>query len=106
MAAVRLDRPEIIVSQFIDTRTYTRTLAMLANWKPLDLLVPVTPGHSDPATSGSKLYKEICEKFPSIHVQPLARKFFNDTFGMESVKRICIPQSSSVEAILFNKYYG
>lgn len=104
LASIHLNNPCLILCQFADTRTYSRTLAKLSQLNPGEVLIPMTAGALD-ATAYSKLYQDIGQYCPHATVTHLQRKFFNEERGNQCVKHLCAPEYMSVELQLHHKSY-
>ena len=104
LASIHLNNPCLILCQFADTRTYSRTLAKLSQLNPAEVLIPMTAGAMDP-TAYSKLYEDIGEYCPHATLTYLQRKYFNEERGNQCVKHLCAPEYMSVELQLHHKSY-
>lgn len=103
LAAIALDNPTLILCQFSDSRTYTRTLTKLELFRPSEILIPLT-GTFDPKAV-SKLNQEIAECFPRAKITPLQRRYFSEVAGLQLVRNLCVPEYATVELQIKDKYY-
>ncbi|KAG0380109.1 MutS protein msh4 [Mortierella sp. AD032] len=86
-----LKTSEVILCQIADSQTYVRTLQKLNLYEPTEILVPTTA--VDPVNS--KLVNIIKETMPGSTITPTARRSFNDTTGLEYIKRYIIKEGSA-----------
>ncbi|KAF9155098.1 MutS protein msh4 [Linnemannia schmuckeri] len=104
-----LKTSEIILCQIADSQTYVRTLQKLNLYEPaevttevwavreenpepkLEILVPTTA--VDPVNS--KLVNIIKETMPNSTITPVARRSFNDTTGLECIKKYIVKEGSA-----------
>ncbi|KAH7974230.1 hypothetical protein HPB49_012305 [Dermacentor silvarum] len=97
MASFDIKNPELVLAQFPDNRMYTNTLMRL------QILLPKTVFE---ANSMPQLMSQLKLEMPSITVTSLARKLFNENLGIQYVRQLCVPEYSSVETEVVNKYYA
>nr|CDS27090.1 mutS protein 4 [Hymenolepis microstoma] len=88
IAAIDLNRPEIEVSQFLETCSYSCTLMKMLVWMPLDILLP----HSalDQSSNMNRLVKLLQQS----------------EFGLEYLKALCHPYYLPSIYAFQEKYYG
>ncbi|KAG0296467.1 MutS protein msh4 [Linnemannia gamsii] len=86
-----LKTSEVILCQIADSQTYVRTLQKLNLYEPTEILVPTTA--VDPVNS--KLVNIIKETMPVSTITPIARRSFNDTKGLECIKKYIIKEGSA-----------
>ncbi|KAG0415194.1 hypothetical protein HPB47_007642, partial [Ixodes persulcatus] len=103
LASFDLRCPTLVVAQFQDDQNYTNTLMRLQILEPKELLVPKTA--LEPHSMG-ELVQLLRKELPMITVVPLDRRLFNDSAGIEYVRNLCVPEYSSIETEVVNKYYG
>ncbi|XP_059093663.1 mutS protein homolog 4-like isoform X2 [Tigriopus californicus] len=104
LAVIALDNPTLVLCQFSDSRTYTRTLTKLELFRPMEILIPLT-GSFDPKAV-SKLNQEIAECFPRAKITPLQRRYFSEVNGLQMVRNLCVPEYATVELQIKDKYYS
>ncbi|XP_049513861.1 mutS protein homolog 4 [Dermacentor silvarum] len=103
MASFDIKNPELVLAQFPDNRMYTNTLMRLQVLDPHEILLPKTVFE---ANSMPQLMSQLKLEMPSITVTSLARKLFNENLGIQYVRQLCVPEYSSVETEVVNKYYA
>ncbi|KAF8941708.1 MutS protein msh4 [Haplosporangium gracile] len=86
-----LKTSEVILCQIADSQTYVRTLQKLNLYEPAEILVPTTA--MDPVNS--KLINIIKETMPNSTITPVARRSFNDTTGLECIKKYIVKEGSA-----------
>ncbi|KAK8786210.1 hypothetical protein V5799_007423 [Amblyomma americanum] len=103
MASFDLKNPELVLAQFPDNRMYTNTLMKLQVLDPHEILLPKTvlEGNLMP-----QLVSQLKQEMPTATITSLARKFFNENLGIQYVRKLCVPEYSSVETEVVNKYYA
>ena len=99
VASFSLSSPSLIVCQFSDSPTYPMTVSKLLSINPAQILVPDITG------SGGKLYEDIEAKIKGSKVVKVQRKFFNETKGLAVIRKLVVPEFSTVEMQFINKYY-
>ncbi|GFO18675.1 muts protein-like protein 4 [Plakobranchus ocellatus] len=77
LASLDLRQPVLILSQFSDEQTYSKTLSMLYHTNPLEILVPNTMSES----SSNKLFSLLNDHFPAVTVSSVQRRYFNESKG-------------------------
>ncbi|XP_075526772.1 mutS protein homolog 4-like [Dermacentor variabilis] len=103
MASFDIRNPELVLAQFPDNRMYTNTLMKLQVLDPHEILLPKTVFE---ANSMPQLMSQLKQEMPSTTVTSLARKLFNENLGIQYVRQLCVPEYSSVETEVVNKYYA
>ncbi|XP_065303572.1 mutS protein homolog 4-like isoform X2 [Dermacentor albipictus] len=103
MASFDIRNPELVLAQFPDNRMYTNTLMKLQVLDPHEILLPKTLFE---ANSMPQLMSQLKQEMPSTTVTSLARKLFNENLGIQYVRQLCVPEYSSVETEVVNKYYA
>ncbi|KAF9131365.1 MutS protein msh4 [Mortierella sp. 14UC] len=91
MCFCNLKTSEVILCQIADSQTYVRTLQKLNLYEPAEILVPATA--VDPVNS--KLVNIIKKTMPSSTITPIARRSFNDSTGLEYIKKYIIKEGSA-----------
>lgn len=76
-----LGYPELTLSQLADCQTYVKTLHQMHLHLPLLILVPDTFLSISDGKPSSLLVQYIQEEFPFVTVEPVARKYWNDSVG-------------------------
>ena len=99
VASFSLTSPNLIVCQFSDSHTYPMTVSKLLSINPSQILVPDITG------SGVKLYEDIEAKIKGSKVVRVQRKFFNEGKGLAMIRKLVVPEFSTVELQFNNKYY-
>ncbi|GAB6032154.1 MutS protein msh4 [Chamberlinius hualienensis] len=103
LASLDLRNPELTLSQFPDSHTYFKTLNRLHLLQPLEVIVPNTAFDSG---SMNVILKLIKDNFPKTATVSVQRRYFNETKGLEYIKRLCMPECKSTEMIVADKYYA
>ncbi|KAH7976396.1 hypothetical protein HPB52_013133 [Rhipicephalus sanguineus] len=103
MASFDIRNPELVLAQFPDNRMYTNTLMKLQVLDPHEILLPKTLFE---ANTMPQLINQLKQDMPSINVTSLPRKLFNENLGIQYVRQLCVPEYSSVETEVVNKYYA
>jgi hypothetical protein len=99
VASFSLSSPNLIVCQFSDSQTYPMTVSKLLSINPSQILVPDITG------TGGKLYEDIEAKIKGSKVVKVQRKFFNERKGLSVIRKLVVPEFSTVEMQFINKYY-
>ncbi|XP_034251645.1 mutS protein homolog 4-like isoform X2 [Thrips palmi] len=103
IAVIDIKRPRLILCQLSDRQTYVNTLTKISVFQPVEILVPNTFVDSN---QPNKLYKLLEEKFPFVSMSKVQRRLFRDSDGLEKVQHLCLPQNSSCQLILQDKFYA
>ncbi|KAF8939155.1 MutS protein msh4 [Dissophora ornata] len=74
-----------------DSQTYVRTLQKLSLFEPSEILMPTSA--VDPVNT--KLVKIVKESLPSSTITPVARRLFNDSTGLQYIKKYTIKEGSA-----------
>uniref|UniRef100_A0A1B0DFA9 DNA mismatch repair proteins mutS family domain-containing protein n=1 Tax=Phlebotomus papatasi TaxID=29031 RepID=A0A1B0DFA9_PHLPP len=106
MAAMDINAPTLILSQFSDDMWYTGTVIKIQMLDPAEIIVPNTVFVNDQLIKDSTLMKIIVKAFPSVKIKPALRKFFNDIEAMEIINDLCSSHCASVKLALEGKYYA
>ncbi|XP_073783842.1 mutS protein homolog 4 isoform X2 [Danio rerio] len=102
MASINMKYPELVLSQFVDTGTYTKVITKLHNLTPMEILMPDTASVKG---QGTKLYSLITETFPSVTFTAVLRRYFNEKKGLEFIQQLCVPEFTTVLMEVQTKYY-
>ncbi|TRY66504.1 hypothetical protein DNTS_005388 [Danionella cerebrum] len=102
MASINIKCPELVLSQFADTGTYTKVITKLYNLSPMEILMPDTASVKG---QGTKLYNLITENFPAVTFTAIMRKYFNEKKGLEYIQQLCVPEFNTVLMEVQTKYY-
>ncbi|XP_059482912.1 mutS protein homolog 4-like isoform X2 [Neocloeon triangulifer] len=103
IAAIDVYRPNLIVSQISDCQTYSKTIAKINMFSPVEILLPNT--FCD-GSSNTKLFDCIREQYPNITITTVQRRHFSDVQGLESIKKFCVPEMASLEIVVQNKFFA
>ncbi|KAF8824075.1 hypothetical protein HHX47_DHR9000128 [Lentinula edodes] len=102
-----------------DCQTYVKTLHQMHLHKPSLVLVPDTflsasdtamaaiGSSGKRATNTSLLVEFIREEFPDTQLEPISRKYWNETSGLEFIQQLCVEDEERAGTILAvsSKYY-
>ncbi|KAJ0009058.1 hypothetical protein NQD34_016473, partial [Periophthalmus magnuspinnatus] len=102
MASLNLKCPELILSQFADTSTYSKVITKIHILVPLEILMPDTASEKG---KGTKLFSLITENFSGVAFTAIQRKYFNERKGLEYIQQLCAPEYSTVLMEVQSKYY-
>jgi DNA mismatch repair protein MSH4 len=113
LAALDRETGKVIVVQLADNQSYIKTLHQMHLHWPSLILVPdtflsTTDLASTRLTTTSLLVQRMQEEFPHIPIEPVARKFWNNTAGLELIHQLCIEDEERAATLVSasNKYYG
>ncbi|KAJ7203701.1 hypothetical protein C8J57DRAFT_1620051 [Mycena rebaudengoi] len=84
-AALDRDTGRVILVQLADCQTYVETLHQMHLHPPVLVLVPDTFLSTAEGTTASLLVEFIYEEFPGVPVEPIGRKYWNETGGVEFI---------------------
>ncbi|GFS09743.1 MutS protein homolog 4-like [Elysia marginata] len=101
ISSLDLREPVLVLTQFSDGQTYSKTLSMLYHTSPLEILVPNTLWES----SSNKLFNLLSDHFPTVTVSSVQRRYFNESKGLQCVKHLCATEYKSIELQISSKYY-
>lgn len=102
MTSIDLKQPVLTLSQFSDSQTYTRTLAIMQLLNPLEILLPSTLCERG---NSSKLFGQLTKHFPNVQISSVQRRYFNESCGLQYIKHLCAAEYKSIELQLSSKYY-
>ncbi|THV01237.1 hypothetical protein K435DRAFT_750386 [Dendrothele bispora CBS 962.96] len=119
LAALDKDTGRVILVQLSDCQTYVKTLHQMHLHNPCLILVPDTfLSANDTAIASSRkastshatrslLVDVICDEFPDVPTEPVPRRYWNATSGLEFVQQLCVEDEERAGTILAvsNKYY-
>lgn len=116
IAALEKDTGRVILVQLADCPTYVKTLHQMHVYYPSVVLVPetfVSVADATLATSGKRpsttslLVQSIMEEFPGVPVDPVSRKYWNDTAGMDFITQLCVENDERAATLVAvaDKYY-
>ncbi|KAF8060865.1 muts domain V-domain-containing protein [Lyophyllum atratum] len=117
MAALDKDTGKVMLVQLADCQTYVKTLHQMHLHSPSLILVPDTflsASDHPSGTSGkravntSMLVEFIREEFPGVPLEPIGRRYWNDSGGLEFILQLCVEDDERAGTILAvsNKYYA
>ncbi|KAJ7160996.1 muts domain V-domain-containing protein [Mycena filopes] len=108
MAALDRDTGRVMLVQLADSQTYVKTLHQMHLHPPVLILVPDTFLSSSEVSPTSLLVEYIYEEFPGVPVEPIGRKYWNETGGLEFVSQLCVEDDERAGTLLgvANKYYA
>ncbi|KAJ6554549.1 muts domain V-domain-containing protein [Mycena capillaripes] len=108
MAALDRDTGRVMLVQLADCQTYVKTLHQMHLHPPVLVLVPDTFLSTSDASPLSMLVEYIYEEFPGVPVEPIGRKYWNETGGLEFVSQLCVEDDERAGTLLAvaNKYYA
>ncbi|KAJ6630078.1 muts domain V-domain-containing protein [Mycena sp. CBHHK59/15] len=108
IAALDRDTGRVILVQLADCQTYVKSLHQMHLHPPVLVLVPDTFLSSSDSTSPSMLVEFIYEEFPGVPVEPIGRKHWNETGGLEFISQLCVEDDERAGTLLAvaNKYYA
>ncbi|KAL4071210.1 muts domain V-domain-containing protein [Scleroderma yunnanense] len=108
--------------QLADCPTYVKTLHQMHVHCPSVVLVPETfvshvraraaygsdDTDADAVSTGSLLVKFVMEEFPEARVEPVPRKWWNDSTGMEFITHLCVEDDERAATLVSvaDKYYA
>ncbi|KAJ6578861.1 muts domain V-domain-containing protein [Mycena vulgaris] len=105
LAALDRETGRVMLVQLADCQTYVKTLHQMHLHPPILVLVPDTFISSSGA---SMLVEYIYEEFPGVPVEPIGRKYWNETGGLEFISQLCVEDDERAGTLLAvaNKYYA
>ncbi|KIJ58731.1 hypothetical protein HYDPIDRAFT_178027 [Hydnomerulius pinastri MD-312] len=110
------DTGRVMMVQLADCPTYVKTLHQIHIHYPSLVLVPdtflsatdatLTSSGKRPTTT-SLLAQFIMEEFPNVPIEPVARKYWNDSAGMDFVTQLCVEDDERAATLvaISDKYY-
>ncbi|GLB36707.1 putative mutS family domain IV [Lyophyllum shimeji] len=117
MAALDKDTGKVMLVQLADCQTYVKTLHQMHLHSPSLVLVPDTFLSASDNPSGtswrrpantSMLVEFVREEFPGVPLEPVGRRYWNDSGGLEFILQLCVEDDERAGTILAvsNKYYA
>ncbi|KAK7055436.1 muts 4 [Favolaschia claudopus] len=108
MAALDRETGRVMLVQLADCQTYVKTLHQMHLHPPLLVLVPDTFISAADGSTSSLLVGYINEEFPGVPIEPIGRKYWNETGGLEFVSQLCVEDDERAGTLLAvaNKYYA
>ncbi|KAF8192659.1 muts domain V-domain-containing protein [Mycena galopus ATCC 62051] len=108
MAALDRETGRVMLVQLADCQTYVKTLHQMHLHPPVLILVPDTFLSASDAAPSSMLVEYIYEEFPGVTVEPIGRKYWNETGGLEFISQLCVEDDERAGTLLAvaNKYYA
>lgn len=117
IAAMDKDTGRVVLVQLADCPTYVKTLHQMHIHFPVLVLVPetfVSAADASFATSGrrpsttSLLVRFIMEEFQNVPIEPVARKYWNDSTGMDFITQLCVEDDERAATLVSvaDKYYA
>lgn len=92
--------------QLSDDPWYSGLLMKIHIIDPCQVMVPHTIYDAKPETSDGKLIKFIREDFPKLSLTRVPRRHFNETDGMEMIKKFCSDKYNYIQEEIALKYYA
>ncbi|KIK43853.1 hypothetical protein CY34DRAFT_680561 [Suillus luteus UH-Slu-Lm8-n1] len=119
MAALDKDTGRVMLIQLSDCSTYVKTLHQMHVHTPHMILVPdtflsststsLTPSASATrgASSSSLSVQFIREEFPQVPIEPVPRKYWNDSAGYQFIAQFCVEDDERAATLVSvtDKYY-
>ncbi|KAF8170384.1 muts domain V-domain-containing protein [Pholiota molesta] len=117
IAALDKDTGKVMLVQVADCQTYVKTLHQMHLHRPCLVLIPDTflsatdaalAPSGKRAASTSLLVEYIREEFPGVQIEPVGRRYWNDSGGLEFVLQLCVEDDERAGTVLAvsNKYYA
>ncbi|KAH7920485.1 hypothetical protein BV22DRAFT_1198859 [Leucogyrophana mollusca] len=117
MAALDKETGRVMFVQLSDCPTYVKTLHQLHVHPPSLILVPDTFLSATDTTTGSSgkrpsstsmLVEYIAEEFPHVPIEAVARRYWNDSAGLEFITQLCVEDDERAATLVaaINKYYA
>lgn len=99
-------QPAMKLIQLSDDPWYTGLLMKIHIIDPCQIIVPHTIYDAKPETCDGKLIKFIREEFPKLSLTKVPRRHFNETDGMEMIKKYCSEKYNFAKEEVESKYYA
>ncbi|KAK0197948.1 muts domain V-domain-containing protein, partial [Armillaria mellea] len=117
MAALDKDTGRVMLVQLADCQTYVKTLHQMHLHNPCLILVPDTFLSASDASllpSGKRarttslLVEFIHEGFPSVPLEPIGRKYWNELSGMQFIDQLCVEDDERAGTLMAvrDKYFA
>lgn len=102
LAFVNLSTTEAVLCQISDNQTYVKTIHKLSCLEPTEILIMITA-----AQPKSKLYSVIEGNLPRIRINPIDRKYWAETTGMEYIQQLAFKQDlEALKVAVEGNYYA
>lgn len=102
LAFVNLSTTEAVLCQISDNQTYVKTVHKLSCLEPTEVLIMTTA-----AQPKSKLYSVIEGNLPHIHINPIDRKYWAETTGMDYIQQLAFKQDlEALKVAVEGNYYA
>ena len=102
LAFVNLSTTEAILCQISDNQTYVKSINKLACLEPTEILIMNTA-----AQPQSKLYSFIECNLPYIRINPIDRKYWAETTGMDYIHQLAFKQDlEALKVAVEGNYYA
>ncbi|KAG1809868.1 muts domain V-domain-containing protein [Suillus plorans] len=117
MAALDKDTGRVMLIQLSDCSTYVKTLHQMHVHMPCMILVPdtflssantsLTASASATRGASSLSVQFIREEFPQVPIEPVARKYWNDSAGYQFIAQFCVEDDERAATLVSvtDKYY-
>ncbi|KZS90242.1 hypothetical protein SISNIDRAFT_551573 [Sistotremastrum niveocremeum HHB9708] len=112
IASLDKETGKVGLVQVADVQTYFKTLHYIQLHYPSVVVMPDTsvPGErlSFKKQTPSLLLQYIENEFPNVTIEPLSRKFWNESAGLEFVNQLCVDDKDRAGTLVAvsNKYYA
>ncbi|XP_031824721.1 mutS protein homolog 4 [Sarcophilus harrisii] len=103
IASIEERSPQLVLSQFSDSTTYTKVITKLKILAPLEIIMSNT---ACVVGNPTKLFTLITENFKNVTFTTIQRKYFNETKGLEYIEQLCAAELSTVLMEVQSKYYS
>ena len=102
LAFVNLSTTEAVLCQISDNQTYVKTVHKLSCLEPTEVLVMITA-----AQPKSKLYSVIEGNLPHIRINPIDRKYWAETTGIDYIQQLAFKQDlEALKVAVEGNYYA
>ncbi|KAG1814422.1 muts domain V-domain-containing protein [Suillus subaureus] len=118
MAALDKDTGRVMLIQLSDCSTYVKTLHQMHVYTPYMILVPdtflsstntsLTPASATRGASSSSLSVQFIRgEFPQVPIEPVPRKYWNDSAGYQFIAQFCVEDDERAATLVSvtDKYY-
>ncbi|KAI6212303.1 hypothetical protein M3Y94_00004900 [Aphelenchoides besseyi] len=104
MAAVDLRFLEFRLYQFVDTQSYTLLKSTVRLLDPIEIAMP--DHMNDRQGSGRFFNESIAKIFDDIEIQLLPKRAFNETAGIDTMKKLAASESSNLDSTTYKKRFA
>lgn len=102
LAFVNLSTTEAVLCQISDDQTYVKTVHKLSCFRPTEVLIMNTA-----AQPKSKLYSVIEGNLPNIRINPIDRKHWAETTGVDYIRQLAFKQDlEALKVAVEGNYYA